>query len=278
MATLHQFTYGLVTPVLAYGLSFLGSLLGLIATGRARDSAPGGARARWLVLAAWAIGGTGIWVMHFMAMLGFSVNGSAIRYDIQTTIASWLIAVIVVGVGLFVVGYGRPSVTKVLVGGALTGSGVAAMHYSGMEGMRMDATVGYSGPMVAASVVIAVVASTVALWFTLVVRKAAMVVPAAALMGVAVCGMHYTGMYAMRVHLHDSAVQLQGVDPMMFLVPIMIFVILVAVALAYAMLAAPSKRDRDFQQDLHDRISDRPATKAIPATSAFIPLRERRQR
>jgi NO-binding membrane sensor protein with MHYT domain len=280
MGSLHQFTYGLITPMLAYALSFFGSLLGLVATGRARQSATGPQRARWLVLAAWAIGGTGIWVMHFMAMLGFSVTGSAVRYDIETTIASWLTAVIVVGAGLFTVGYGRASLAKLFVGGPMTGLGVAAMHYSGMEGMRVNGSVGYDGSLVIASVVIAVVAATVALWFTLVVRKPLVIVISAGIMAVAVCGMHYTGMYALRVHVHDTTGQLGGVDPMAFLVPILIFVMLVAVALSYALLAAPSPRDRAFQRDLHDRLTGpAPAPPSpVPATSSFIPLRERSPR
>ncbi len=68
-----HFSYGWLTPGLAYFLSVLGSLLGLVCTVRARAMIDNARRARWLVLAAWAIGGTGIWVMHFMAMIGFSV-------------------------------------------------------------------------------------------------------------------------------------------------------------------------------------------------------------
>src|SRR4051794_41495730 len=125
----HQFEYGWVTPVLAYLMSVVGSLLGLTATVRARAALTSALRARWLVLAAFAIGGTGIWTMHFLAMIGFAVDGTAVRFDVATTVASWLTAVIVVGVGLFIVGFGRPSSLKVLAAGLLTGAGVAAMHY-----------------------------------------------------------------------------------------------------------------------------------------------------
>src|SRR5215475_1533979 len=169
MATLQQFTYGVVTPVLAYALSVLGSLLGLVATAHAQSVTKH--RARWLVLAAWAIGGTGIWTMHFMAMIGFSVDGSPVRYDIGITVASWLTAVVVVGIGLFVVGLGRPSIVKVLLGGPLTGVGVAAMHYTGMDAMRVHGDVHYDRTRVIASVVIAAVAATAALFFTVRVRR-----------------------------------------------------------------------------------------------------------
>ena len=71
---------------------YQGSLLGLICTARVRNTPTSAGRAGWLILAAWAIGGTGIWVMHFMAMLGFGVRGEDIRYDVSLTAASALIA------------------------------------------------------------------------------------------------------------------------------------------------------------------------------------------
>src|SRR5262245_58032949 len=197
-AHLQHFSAGWLTPVLAYALSVLGSLLGLTCTVRARDSARRG-RAGWLILAAWAIGGTGIWVMHFMAMIGFAVPGVPIRYDVSITVASWLTAVAVVAVGLFVVGYGRPNMLKILVAGVVTGVGVAAVHYTGMDAMRLAATVGYQRSIVIASVVIAVVAATAALWFTVTVRRPGAITLAALIMGVAVSGMHYTGMAALRI-------------------------------------------------------------------------------
>ena len=90
------------------------------------------------MLAAWAIGGTGIWVMHFVAMIGFEIDGSSVRFDLRITLASWLAAIIVVGIGLFVVGYGKPTVIKVIIAGFFTGIGVAGMHYIGMYAMRID--------------------------------------------------------------------------------------------------------------------------------------------
>jgi len=149
---LEHFTYGALTPTLSYTLSVLGSLLGLLCTVRARAMTDRGRRARWLVLAAWAIGGTGIWVMHFMAMIGFSIPGYPIKYDIPTTIASWIIAMVVVAIGLFIVGFGKPSVIKILAAGVFTGVGVAAMHYSGMAAMRTSAVIRYDTNTVAASV------------------------------------------------------------------------------------------------------------------------------
>jgi NO-binding membrane sensor protein with MHYT domain len=261
-----------VTPVLAYLLSVVGSLLGLTATARAQQTADPRRRARWLILAAWAIGGTGIWVMHFMAMIGFSVDGSPVLFSVPITIASWLLAVIVVGIGLFIVGYGRTSRFRVIAGGIFTGLGVASMHYSGMGAMRMNGATSYDTLRVVLSFVIAIVAATVALWFALVVRKVAWMVAAAALMGVAVTGMHYTGMSALSVRLFNGRNHISGVQGLSFLVPILVFVLLVVVALFYAILANPSQQDQAVEAALRDRIAAGPPLPA-PPVSTFTPRR-----
>jgi NO-binding membrane sensor protein with MHYT domain len=216
---LDHFSYGWLTPTLAYILSVVGSLLGLVCTVRARSTSDRVRRARWLILAAWAIGGTGIWVMHFMAMIGFSVPGVSVRYDVLMTVVSWVAAVVAVGIGLFVVGFGRAGPLKVLAAGIFTGVGIAAMHYIGMAAMRVPASVTYDGPTVAISVGIAIIAATVALWFTVTLRRASVITFAALIMGLAVTGMHYTGMYALRIS-SPSGGHASGITAMWFLGPI----------------------------------------------------------
>ena len=144
--TFNNFTYGLVTPVLGYVMSSLGCFLGLRCTTRARAS-HGAQRARWLLLAAVSVATTGIWVMHFVAMLGFTIPGQTITYSVPVTILSMLIAVVVVGIGLLIVGFGSSGWRTLLLGGLVIGLGVASMHYIGMAAMRMPDTVRYdNGP------------------------------------------------------------------------------------------------------------------------------------
>ena len=195
MSPVDHFTHGMLTPVLAYVMSCVGSMLGLRLTAQAHASR-GASRIRWLLGAAVSIGGTGIWVMHFIAMMGFEVQGTQISYDVPLTVASAVVAIVVVGTGLFLVSYGSGRLLALLGGGLLTGLGVASMHYLGMYAMNMSAHVSYDRTLVTASVIIAVVAATAALWFTLRVRRAVWITGAAMVMGVAVAGMHYTGMYA----------------------------------------------------------------------------------
>ena len=129
MLTVHNFSYGLVTPLLGYLMSCLGAFLGLRCTARAM-ACEGRERLRWLLLAALSIGTTGIWVMHFIAMLGYTIPGQIIHYNVLITIGSMLIAVVVVGIGLLIVGFGKRSWRNLLIAGTFTGVGVAAMHYS----------------------------------------------------------------------------------------------------------------------------------------------------
>jgi NO-binding membrane sensor protein with MHYT domain len=245
MAEIHHLEHGWVTPTFSYLLSVLGSLLGLTCAVRLRSAPSNGWRAWWLGLAAVAIGGTGIWTMHFVAMMGFSVVGSPIKYDVPTTAISAVIAVIAVGIGLAIVSLGtRARRIRILIGGVLTGLGVAAMHYTGMFAMRLDGEINYAGPRVGASIAIAVVAATVALWLTITVRGTAAIVVSALIMGVAVNGMHFTGMSAMSVRVEPPSGSLSGANASTLLIPIGVAVLFGVLGLAYALMAAPTEEDR----------------------------------
>ena len=149
MVHVNNFSYGPVTPVLGYVMSCLGCFLGLRCTTRARAT-HGAQRARWLLLATVSIATTGIWVMHFVAMLGFTIPGQTIRYNVPVTILSMVIAIAVVGVGLLIVGFGGSGPRPLLLGGIVIGFGVASMHYIGMAAMQMPDTVRYNNTLVAA--------------------------------------------------------------------------------------------------------------------------------
>jgi NO-binding membrane sensor protein with MHYT domain len=252
---IYHFTYGLLTPLLAYVMSCVGSALGLLCTARARG-VTGAARVRWLTLAAVSIGGTGIWVMHFIAMLGFSVSGSAIRYDVGLTMLSMAIAVVVVGIGLLIVGFGGERLVPVLGGGTITGLGVASMHYTGMAAVQVRGVIHYDDIKVAASIVIAVVAATAALLFALRVRGPWATGAAALIMGVAVSGMHYTAMAAMSVQLDDEHATLAGANAFQFLLPLIIGISLVAGALLGVIALSPNEDELRAEAEMMERIAN----------------------
>src|ERR1700682_190091 len=124
--------------------------------------ARGFARRVWLVVAAITMGG-GIWSMHFIGMLAF-VMPIPMSYDVGLTTVSLIVAIFVTGVGFYVIG--RQSVTplRLILSGIFMGLGIASMHYTGMAAMRGDAELSYDRIFVALSLVIAIGASTAALW------------------------------------------------------------------------------------------------------------------
>ncbi|WP_405711542.1 MULTISPECIES: MHYT domain-containing protein [unclassified Streptomyces] len=231
--TIDGFSYGAVTPVAAFLMACLGAALGLRCTNRSLRTERS-FKAGWLALGATSIG-SGIWTMHFIAMMGFSVKGVAIGYDMPVTFASLAVAVGMVGVGIFIVGYRGATRMALVTGGTITGLGVATMHYLGMAGMRLDGQFEYDTVTVALSVVIAVVAATTALWAAVSVHGFLPSLGASVVMGVAVSGMHYTGMAALSVHLHPDATAGDGSSAP--LVPLLIgpacFLILAAVVVMF---------------------------------------------
>ncbi|MEV8409658.1 MHYT domain-containing protein [Streptomyces niveus] len=201
--TVDGFSYGVFTPIAAFVMACLGSALGLRCVTRSLRAAqsfkPG-----WLSLGAASIG-CGIWTMHFIAMMGFQVRETPISHDVPLTVASLAVAVLVVGAGVFIVGYLGSAPAVLITAGVITGLGVAAMHYLGMAGLSLEGQLHYDTTIVTISVVIAVVAATAALWAAVSVRGFFPSLLASLIMGVAVTAMHYTGMAAISVHLAGGA-------------------------------------------------------------------------
>jgi NO-binding membrane sensor protein with MHYT domain len=123
---------------------------------------------------------------------------------------------------------------RLLVAGLVTGFAVNLMHYTGMWALNIKGTIGYNPGLVLLSVVIAVVAATAALWFTATVDKLSHRLVAAVIMGIAVTGMHYTGMAAVRVEMDLTAPDPAGVEAFSFLFPVFV---LAAAALALPIVA-----------------------------------------
>jgi PAS domain S-box-containing protein len=185
--------YDLRLVALACVIAVFASFASLNLAGRIR-SARGSARLLWLCSAAIALGG-GIWSMHFVAMLAFSMP-VAIAYDFLWTSASMVLAIVAVGAGYALIAFGSLRPARLLLAGLVTGIGVVVMHYSGMEAMLMRATITYDRTLFVASVVIAVTAAAVALWLSFRLEGLLMKLGASFVMGAAIAGMHFTGMFA----------------------------------------------------------------------------------
>jgi len=161
--------------------------------------------------------GTGIWSMHFVGMLALSLP-IPLGYALPDTVASLVIAVLVSYFALNIVTRARLSRRRLLAGGALMGAGIVGMHYTGMAAMRMAPGIRYDPVLFAASIGIAVIASTAALWMAQALRvqqarhATALRIGAALIMGIAITGMHYTAMAAAHFALDARCGAANGID------------------------------------------------------------------
>jgi NO-binding membrane sensor protein with MHYT domain/nitrogen-specific signal transduction histidine kinase len=161
--------------------------------------ARGWSRVLWLTGGAIAMG-FGIWSMHYMGMLAFRLP-IPVQYDWPTVVLSLIAAIVASAIALVVVSRPKMDLKRALLGSVLMGGGIATMHYTGMQAMRMPAMCSYSPGLVGLSVFLAIVISLVALWLTFHFRRDAAAwswrkSTSAVVMGLAIPVMHYTGMAA----------------------------------------------------------------------------------
>jgi NO-binding membrane sensor protein with MHYT domain len=203
--------HGVVFLLLSYTIAVLAGWTALdlfqrIRGREGRDQTP------WLITAAVAMGG-GVWAMHFIAMLGFN-PGAPVRYDPGLTLLSFLLAVAGTAAAFFAASQDRLGAGRIPVAGAVMGGAIALMHYVGMAAMRTAATIGWRADLVVASIVIAIGASTAALWASRRETSVGWRAAAAAILGLAVVGMHYTGMAALTLQPMSHGADHSGAPPL----------------------------------------------------------------
>ena len=191
-------SYNPLLVLLSLFVAILASYTALDMAGRV-VTAQGRAAFWWLVGGASAMG-LGIWSMHFVGMLAFSLP-IPLGYDVSITLGSLAIAIASSAFALWLVSRRELPWPRLVGGALLMGSGVAGMHYAGMAALRMTPGIQYDPAIFALSVGVAVMASGVALWIAFRLRRQSQRVRAlragsAVVMGVAIVGMHYTGMAA----------------------------------------------------------------------------------
>ncbi len=211
----------MIPPVLVgsydYRLVTVSVLIAMMASYAALDlagrvtAARGRFRFLWLTGGAIAMG-LGIWSMHYVGMLAYTLPVT-VAYDWPTVFVSLLAAIFASSVALFIASRNTMLLFRTCIGGIVMGIGIAAMHYIGMEAMRLSAMCHYSPGLVTVSVILAILISLVALWLTFQLRGEAAAsgwkkLAAAILMGAAVPTMHYTGMAAVTFTRMDAVPEL----------------------------------------------------------------------
>jgi diguanylate cyclase len=188
---------------LSVAVAILGGYTGFALAARVR-SAPGTSR-RVLLAGAATFLAVGIWTMHFIGMLAAPIPSDTV-YLVLPTMISFLICALVVGVSLFFVSIGEPSLLRVMSSAVLLGLGVVSMHYVGIHGLAGNFAIRHDGGMVALATGVAIVTAYGGLRAFLARQDGMRLIASAIAFGFAVAGMHYTATYGMHfVPLADAA-------------------------------------------------------------------------
>jgi len=179
---------------LSFAFAVIGSFVALTAASRLSAS-KGKPSLINLATIGIALGGVGVWSMHFIGMLALNMDvGSS--YSMTETLASLVLVVVATSLTVAYAAKSPDNLVRLVTAGVLLGMSVVVMHYLGMFGLKFNGYIRWDYGVVVLSMVIAIVAATAALWLTFNSPTLSRRVAAALAMGVAVCAMHYTGMYA----------------------------------------------------------------------------------
>lgn len=190
--------------VISVGLAIFAAFMAMQVATQASFSNTRAKRKALTFVGSLALGG-GVWSMHFIGMLAFSLC-TPVTYNWMITAISIVPSVAASWVALNVIIKKHVSLQQLIVGGVLMGAGIGTMHYVGMAAMEMSPLLRYDMTIFLTSIVVAVVLAILALWirfslgflnrvrFGEYYRNGI----AAVVMGLAISGMHYTGMAAAR--------------------------------------------------------------------------------
>ncbi|MBK3660619.1 LytTR family transcriptional regulator DNA-binding domain-containing protein [Bradyrhizobium diazoefficiens] len=227
---------------LSVAIASLGGYTGFALAARIRNTP--GASNRLLLAGAAAFLAVGIWTMHFVGMLAAPLPPDTV-YLVLPTIISFLICALVVGISLFFVSIGEPSLKRVASSAVLLGVGIASMHYVGIHGLAGSFAIVHDPSMVLLSILVAVVSAYGGLRAFLAQQEGVRLIVSSIVFGVAVSGMHYTAMLGMHFepltgagHHHVSGGLAASQQVLSIIVAVLCFVI----AAGFLLSLVPDRR------------------------------------
>jgi PAS domain S-box-containing protein len=263
-ATAYPHTYNLGLVATSVAIAILAAFVALSISARIVAATTRWARYAWASAGAISMGG-GIWSMHFVGMLAFSLP-CGITYDPVETVFSMIPGMLASGIALSAISKpDEPGLSRLSVSAVLMGVGIAGMHYSGMAAMRPEALLRYDPGLVAISIVVAVVLAFVSLSIRFQFRRpqsprlAANII-AASVMGCAIAGMHYTAMQAsVFFPVPDAPNHSMALSPALLALFITIFTVLIA---ASTLVATFAGRQTELALSLSAEVSRAERTEA----------------
>ena len=246
---------------LSVAIAILGGYTGFSLAARVRN-APGTGR-RVLLAGAAAFLAVGIWTMHFVGMLAAPIPADTV-YLVLPTMISFLICALVVGISLFFVSIGEPTLLRVASSAVLLGLGVVSMHYVGIHGLAGNFAIRHDWSMVLLAVAVAIATAYGGLRAFLARQDGIRLIASSIAFGFAVAGMHYTAMAGMHfvplsadAHQHPGG----GLAASQQILSVIVAVLCFVIAAGFLLSLVPDQR--------------RPAaTTEAPVVSAAAPQAE----
>jgi NO-binding membrane sensor protein with MHYT domain len=247
----------------------------------ARIRATPGVSHRVLLASAAGFLAIGIWTMHFIGMLAAPIPADTV-YLVLPTIISFLICALVVGISLFFVSIGEPSLLRVASSAVLLGVGIASMHYVGMHGLFGNFSMQHDVSMVSLSVLVAIVAAYGGLRAFLARQGGIRLIVSSIAFGVAVSGMHYTAMEGthfvpVSAEAHHHAGGLAASQQVLSLV-VALFCFVIAAGFLLSLVPDPRRRSVSDGPDEAGRSlaeTDTTAAHAFASESAVVAAGQR---
>ncbi|KTD14578.1 sensory box histidine kinase/response regulator [Legionella gratiana] len=261
--------YDLKIVALSYVIAVFASYVALNLVGRLRSEKNNQIRMYWLAGGAFAMG-AGIWAMHFVGMLAF-ILPMPMEYDVGWTVASLIVAILASALALFILQKKDYSPAHFALGGLIVGLAISTMHYMGMEGMKIHVNIHYVPGLFFLSILIGIAAAESAIWLALQSnygsrkRQFNLKVISSLLMGLAICGMHYTGMSAAvftpNLLHHVMADENLAIEPSYLAyfitgISILIFTIALTASGYYKKMILAVENEKEFLNAMLDNLED----------------------
>lgn len=260
---------------LSVAIAILGGYTGFGLAARIRG-APDASHRALLAGAAFFLA-VGIWTMHFVGMLAAPLPDGAV-YLVLPTIISFLICALVVGISLFFVSIGEPSLLRVMSSAVLLGVGIASMHYVGMHGLSGRFAMTHDVSMVVLSVAIAIATAYGGLRVFLARQGGVPLALSAIAFGFAVSGMHYTAMAGMHLVAPEQGTHQHGdgltASPQ--ILSLVVALLCFVIAAGFLLSLVPDRRKKiaavpDAVEAVPEMPAPEPAIVVAPATPPLRP-------
>lgn len=250
MAEVQLFSLGYWLVALSIGVSVIGMLVGLACAVNGRRSKK--FRPVWLVAAAAGIGGVGLWLSTAISLLGISVPGGALRYDVTLLIVSLVVVVLAVFTGLLTAGR-EFQLPRMLGGATVIGIGGGVMVYLDLLALDVQGTAELTLWLIVVAGVVAVLAANLCLWLFQVFRFTLARVGTIALFAAGVSAIYYIGVAGLKVSVDKTGALPEGQELFGFVFPMFVIGMLALAAPISAVLVAPDRREFAATSERNDR-------------------------